>query len=185
MSGCCLGTSAHHQQGWVHPCCDLSCPQAPAVRSQEGSAKDPGTKVLKRNALTWRKCRGLKEQRSNWGKVVVTCSLLFHIQDGSVFFTGMTPGFTDFCEWFGKTPGTEWVKYEACSREASMGSSMALGHISVSHLIKATTCFSSGRGERDASGNLKEEENTVITAVLMQKSPFTSINPPGLRGWLS
>lgn len=75
------------------------------------------------------------------------------------------------------------MKYEACSREASVGSGTALGHISVSHLIKATTCFSSGRGERDASGNLKEEkENTVTTTVLMLKSPLTSRNPPGLRG---
>lgn len=46
----------------------LSCPRAPAVRSQEASAKDPGAKVLKINALTWRKCRALKEQRSNWGE---------------------------------------------------------------------------------------------------------------------
>jgi len=44
----------------------------------------------------------------------------------SVFFTVATPELTDFCEWFGKSPGTEYMKYEACSKEAGIGSSLVL-----------------------------------------------------------
>lgn len=54
------------------------------------------------------------------------------------------------------------MKYEACSREVIMESSMMLGNFSASHLIKAATCFFQGESsEMLKSGKLKEEKESM------------------------